>query len=101
MYDASGPHKKMISAPPMLVEMRENGMSRIRLDADNTATSPVPPILVMHNPAVIADSMKSNPTRRPTSPIQEKPILPALTESTEAVREIDDTAPQHRFLINF
>jgi hypothetical protein len=48
----------MINAPPMPVEMRANGMSCMRFDADNTATSPVPPMLVMHKPAVIADSTK-------------------------------------------
>ncbi len=47
----------IINAPPSLDEICANGINSILFDADNTATSPVPPILAIHNPAVIAASI--------------------------------------------
>ena len=44
------------SAPPSLVAICANGISPIRSDADNTAIFPVPPILFVQSPAVIAAS---------------------------------------------
>jgi len=46
-----------ISAPPRREEICANGISDMRRAAESTATSPVPPMLAMHSPAVIADSM--------------------------------------------
>ena len=46
-----------INAPPILDDICANGISFILSEADNTATSPVPPIFDIHRPAVIADSI--------------------------------------------
>ena len=46
----------IINAPPSLLEIWEKGIRLILLAAPKVAISPEPPILAIHNPAVIADS---------------------------------------------
>lgn|GEM_PF-4079623 len=46
-----------ISAPPRREEICAKGISDMRRAAESTATSPVPPMLAMHSPAVMADSI--------------------------------------------
>ena len=49
------PSSRMM-APPRREEICAKGMSSMRFAADRTATSPVPPMLDMHRPAVRPDS---------------------------------------------
>ena len=46
-----------IIAPPILDEICANDIKSILLAAPRTATSPAPPLLDIHNPAVIAASI--------------------------------------------
>ena len=46
-----------MKAPPRRDEIWANGISFMRWAADSTATSPVPPMLAMHRPPVMAASM--------------------------------------------
>ena len=55
-------------APPKRFPICAKAISSIRLAADNTATFPVPPIELLHNPAVMVDSTGYKPNKRPTNP---------------------------------
>lgn len=48
---------RIMNAPPRREDICAKGISSILFAAMSTATSPVPPILAMHSPAVIAASI--------------------------------------------
>ena len=73
------PTSTRMIAPPRREEIWAKGISTMRRDAESTATSPVPPILAMHRPAEMADSMKWKPTSTPPRP------APSTAPSTTAM----------------
>lgn len=46
-----------IKAPPILEEIWAIALKNSPMTADNTTTSPVPPMIVIHKPAVIEPSI--------------------------------------------